>query len=53
LGPADEGSIVSSILDWWGAWWPVVIPFLLFLVGAVWAFAWLDSDGEDDDEQRG
>ena len=34
--------------DWWAHWWPVAIPALVLIIGAVFAFLWLDDDDEGD-----
>lgn len=33
--------------DWWADWWPVAVPTVLFILGAAWAFHYLDK-GDDE-----
>jgi hypothetical protein len=35
------------MLDWLDEWWPVALPWALFILGAVWAFWWLDKEGDE------
>lgn len=39
-----------SFMDWLAEWWPILLPTMVFLVGAVFAFMWLEDDMDEEDD---
>ena len=39
-----------SFMDWLAEWWLILLPTMVFLVGAVFAFMWSEDDMDEEDD---